>query len=244
MGPTDVAIGCANEYGNAAMELSRISDVSSESEAEIDRRDGPRLRAVCRIAKIVRVDDAGLWMVRNISDGGMMLTTGVAVTPGEDITIILGERTSIEGRVAWVEDGKCGVTFFEEIDGEQVLRELAEDQASRDYRPPRIEIEAEALARLDHRLQPIQLVNLSQYGAGIIHNGSVAAGMRLDLLLASGIRREAIVRWSHANRAGLWLTQPLDRAQLESVRHLQTPNPPAAKAKPKARRQKSCATRP
>ena len=224
------------------MELSRISEVPSDAEAELDRRDGQRLRAVCRIAKIVRVDDAGLWMVRNISDGGMMLTTNVAVERGEDITIILGEKSSIEGRVAWVEDGKCGVSFVEEIDGEQLLRELAEEKSSRDYRPLRIDIEADALARLDHRLQPIQLVNLSQHGAGIIHNGTVEAGMRLDLLLIGGIRREAIVRWSEANRAGLWLTQPLDRALLESIRVLQPLRPAAAK--PRAKRQKSCATRP
>ena len=226
------------------MDLPSATEVPLDVEAEADRRDGQRLRAVCRIAKIVRVDDAGLWMVRNISDGGMMLTTSVAVAAGEDITIILGEKTSIEGRVAWVEDGKCGVAFLEEIDGERVLRELAEDKASPDYRPLRIEIEADALARLDHRLQPIQLVNLSQHGAGIIHNGSVDAGMRLDLLLVGGIRREAIVRWSHANRAGLWLTQPLERALLESIRYLKPPRPPAAKAKPKAKRQKSCTTRP
>lgn len=228
------------------MDMPSSSEVLVEVEAEVDRREGQRLRAVCRIAKILRVDDAGLWMVRNISDGGMMLTTSVPVTPGEDITIVLAERTTIEGQVSWVEDGKCGVTFFEEIDGEQVLRELAEEMASGKHRALRVEIETDALARLDHRLKPIQLVNLSQHGAGIVHDGSVDAGMRLDLLLVGGIRREAIVRWSHANRAGLWLTSPLERAQLESIRHLQAPRPPATKAtpKPRAKRQKSCATRP
>lgn len=228
------------------MESSRIIEIPLDPMVESDRRDGQRLRAVCRIAKIVRIDDAGLWMIRNISDGGMMLTTSVPVSPGEEITIVLAEKTSIEGRVAWVEDGKCGVAFLQEIDGERLLRELAEDKASSDYRPLRIEIEADALARLDHRLQPIQLVNLSQHGAGIIHNGSVEAGMRIDLLLVGDIRREAIVRWSHANRAGLWLTQPLGRALLESIRFLQPQRPVATKSTPKARakRQKSCATRP
>ena len=32
-----------------------------------------------------------------------------------------------------------------------------------------------------------------------------------------GIKRRAIVRWSRAGRGGLWLTQPLDRADLESI---------------------------
>ncbi|HMN55017.1 MAG TPA: hypothetical protein PKC32_12615 [Sphingopyxis sp.] len=40
-------------------------------------------------------------------------------------------------------------------------------------------------------------------------------------MLASGIRRKAIVRWSRGTRGGLWLTQPLDRADLESIRRFQ-----------------------
>jgi PilZ domain len=214
--------------------------------AETDRRDGLRLRAVCRIAKIVRVDDAGLWMVRNISDGGMMLTTSVPVAMGENITVILAERLALNGHVIWVRDGQCGIAFDDEIDGEAILRQLAEDKAARGYRPFRIALKAGALASFNHRMQPIELVNLSQHGAGIVHDGSVTTGMRLDLLLSGGIRREAIVRWSRECQAGLWLTQPLERALLESIRALhavpqETAAPPKAN---KGKRQKSCASRP
>jgi PilZ domain len=214
--------------------------------AEIDRRDTPRLRAVCRIAKIVRVDDAGLWMVRNISDGGMMLTTSVPVTMGENITVILAEKLTLHGHVIWVGDGQCGIAFADEIDGEAILRQLAEDKAARRYRPFRIALKAGALASFNHKMQPIALVNLSQHGAGIVHDGSVTTGMRLDLLLSGGIRREAIVRWSREDRAGLWLTQPLERALLESIRSLHA-EPEEHVAPPKAtkaKRQKSCANRP
>ena len=199
-----------------------------------DRRDAMRLRSVCRIAKIVRVDDSGLWMVRNISDGGMMLTTSVAVAEGEEITVILAEQLALDAHVVWVRDGKCGVEFHEPIDGETTLRQLAEDKAARRYRPLRIALNAMAQAKFNHRLQTIQLVDLSQYGAGIAHNGSVTTGMRLDLLLASGIRREAIVRWSRDGRAGLWLTQPLERTMLESVLALQASAAPDALGKPRS----------
>ena len=196
-------------------------EAAPESEEECDRRDGQRLRTVCRIAKILRVDDAGLWMVRNISDGGMMLTTNVPVAVGEDITVLLAEELALDARVMWVRDGKCGVAFHEEIDGEIILRQLAEDKEARGYRPLRIAIKGEALAKFDHRIRPIMLTNLSQHGAGIIHDGTVTMGMRLELLLAGGVRREAIVRWSRDNSAGLWLTQALERNLLESIRALQ-----------------------
>jgi PilZ domain len=207
------------------MDQYQPMDVPQEAEPEGDRRDAQRLRTVCRIAKILRVDDAGLWMVRNISDGGMMLTTNVPVTVGEDITVMLAEAVSLDGQVVWVGDGKCGVALSEEIDGEVILRRLAEDKEARRYRPLRVELKAQAIASVNHRMRPIEVVNLSQHGAGIVHDGSVEAGMRLNLMLAGGIRREAIVRWSRDGRAGLWLTQPLERQLLESVRHLEPPAP-------------------
>ena len=230
------------------MEEPRLWPAPPLAEAEDDRRDGQRLRTVCRIAKILRVDDSGLWMVRNISDGGMMLTTNVAVQEGEEITIILADRLTIDGRVVWARDGKCGVEFHQEIDGEDLLRRLAEDKTARRYRPFRIAMRGDALARYDHRIRPIELANLSQHGAGILHDGTVTAGMRLDLMLAGGIRREAIVRWATEKEAGLWLTQPLERAALESVRALNAlpseARTAAPKPKPKRTRQKSCAKRP
>ena len=203
------------------MEEPHLCAAPSIAEAEDDRRDGARLRTVCRIAKILRIDDAGLWMVRNISDGGMMLTTNVPVAVGEDITVMLSEEISLDGQVAWVDDGRCGIAFSEEIDGEQILRQLAEGKDDGWHRPLRVELNAHALASVNHRMRPIEVVNLSQHGAGIIHDGSVEAGMRLNLMLPGGIRREAVVRWSRDGRAGLWLTQPLERHLLESVRHLQ-----------------------
>ena len=203
------------------MEHPLPTEASLDTEVETDRRDGQRLRTVCRIAKILRIDDTGLWMVRNISDGGLMLTTTVPVTVGEDITVMLAEELALDAQVVWVRDGKCGVAFHEEIDGEIILRQLAEDKAARGYRPMRIALKANALARFNHQMRPIELTNLSQHGAGIIHDGSVTAGMRLELLLAGGVRREAIVRWSRDKSAGLWLTQPLERALLESIRDIQ-----------------------
>ncbi len=239
------------------MEEPRLYSAPPIAEAEDDRRDGARLRTVCRIAKIVRIDDAGLWMVRNISDGGMMLTTNVPVAVGEDITIMLSEEISLDGKVAWVRDGRCGVAFSDEIDGELVLRQLAEDKDNGWHRPLRVEVNAHALASVNHRMRPIEVVNLSQHGAGIIHDGSVETGMRLNLMLPGGIRREAVVRWSRDGRAGLWLTQPLERHLLESVRHLQPPTQPKGlpqtqeppvvsgkkKAAPAAKKKRSAAPR-
>ena len=69
---------------------------------------------------------------------------------------------------------------------------------------------------------PIELVDLSQNGAGFVHDGHFEVGKEFDLILAGDVKRRAIVRWSRAGRGGLWLTQPLDRADLESIRRFES----------------------
>ena len=46
----------------------------SEDVTESDRRGSERYRTVCRIARVRRADDIGLWRVRNLSNDGLMLT--------------------------------------------------------------------------------------------------------------------------------------------------------------------------
>lgn len=189
---------------------------------ESDRRGGDRFRTVWRIAKVTRDGDAGLWRVRNMSDGGMMLAVDVPVTIGERLEIALSETIVIHGRVAWCEAGRCGVAFDSEIDGAEVLRRLAAEQQSGDYRAPRLPVHTRAqLVADDGSTSDIELADLSQSGAGFLHDGHFEVGKPLELVLPGGIRRKAIVRWSRKGRGGLWLTEPLGRADLESIRHFQ-----------------------
>jgi hypothetical protein len=190
--------------------------------AASDQRSGQRIRTVCRFAKVLRVDDAGLWLVRNISDGGMMLSTQVDVQPGETITIALSDSVQIDARVAWVRDGKCGVAFLESIDGPTLLRRLAAEQRAQGYRPPRIPVLTTGRVKMRDGWQPIELTNVSQQGAGFIHDGTVKVGAQLDLVLGR-IVRKAIVRWTRGREGGLWLTQPLERSDMESIRSLAGP---------------------
>lgn len=196
-------------------------DDGRETGAEADRRGGDRYRTVWRIAKVTRDGDAGLWRVRNMSDGGMMLAVDVPVSVGERLEIALSETIVISGRVAWCEAGKCGVAFDAAVDGAEVLRQLAAEQQSGDYRAPRLPVHTRAQLITDGEASDIELADLSQSGAGFRHDGHFEVGKALELVLPGGIRRQAIVRWSRAGRGGLWLTEPLGRADLESIRHFQ-----------------------
>jgi hypothetical protein len=190
-----------------------------EADTEADRRGGDRFRTVWRIAKVTRDGDAGLWRVRNMSDGGMMLAVDVPVAIGERLEIALSETIVIQGRVAWCREGRCGVAFDAAVDGTEVLKQLAAEQQSGDYRAPRLPLHTRAQLITNGTASDIELADLSQSGAGFLHDGHFEVGKALELVLPGGIRRQAIVRWSRAGRGGLWLTEPLGRADLESIRH-------------------------
>lgn len=195
-----------------------IKDVSGTGGA--DRRSGERYRSVWRIAKIVRSGDMGLWRVRNISSSGMMLAADVDVEIGEPLQISLSETVAMAGEVVWAKDGRCGVAFDQSIDVGEVLKTLANEQREQGYRQPRLPFFRDATIIVDGVSHDIQLTNLSQSGVGFVFSGALEIGRPLGLMMPDKIRRTAIVRWKQADQGGLWLTEPLARTDLESIRKL------------------------
>lgn len=183
-----------------------------------DRRAGERYCSVWRIAKVTRDDDIGLWRVRNMSDRGMMMAADVPLMIGERLHIALSETVAMRGEIVWVRGGQCGIAFDQAIEVENVLKTLAVEQRESGYRQPRLPFDREAVVVLNGETRPIRLVNLSQSGAGFVYDRPLEVGKPLGLLIAGDVRRTAIVRWMRGQHGGLWLTEPLGQADLESIR--------------------------
>ncbi|HWV60539.1 MAG TPA: PilZ domain-containing protein [Sphingopyxis sp.] len=198
----------------------RIDNI--EGGAKSDRRGAERYRTVYRIARVQRADDVGLWRVRNISNEGLMLAADIPATVGETLGISLSETSTLRGKIIWAERGHCGVAFDGPIDAAAVLRGLADEQRAEGYRALRLPVEVEAIIALSDDARPIDLVDISQHGAGFRYDRVLDPGTEVDLILPGGdLRRRALVRWSRGQRGGLWFTQQLDRAMLESIALLQ-----------------------
>ncbi len=203
------AIGAQRSHG--------IEDI-----ARSDRRTAARHRTVCRIARVQRANDAGLWRVRNISNEGLMLAADTPVTVGETLDISLSETVVLRGGVVWAEGGRCGVAFDRPIDAAAILRGLAAEQRAEGYRALRLPVEVEAIIAFRDDARPIDLVDISQQGAGFRYDRPLEPGAEVDLILPGGeLRRRALVRWSQGRRGGLWFTRQLDRSALESIAFLQ-----------------------
>ena len=205
----------SSSYSRAAG-TQRIND--SEDGANSDRRGAERYRTVCRIARVQRADDVGLWRVRNVSNEGLMLAADTPAKVGETLDISFSETTTLRGTIMWAESGFCGVAFDRPIDAAALLRGLADEQRAEGYRALRLPVEVEAIIALRDDSRPIDLVDISQHGAGFRYDRMIDPGTEVDLILPGGeLRRRALVRWSRGERGGLWFTRQLDRAALESI---------------------------
>jgi hypothetical protein len=215
---TRCIVGYRGIWGALMSDQLSAEDRGDISVGGEERRTGERYRSVWRIAKITRADDIGLWRVRNISSRGMMLATDVSVAVGEALTIELSETVLMEGQIVWAKEGRCGVSFAEPVDVSSILKTLADEQKEQGYRQLRLPYQHEAEIYVDGQTYQIQLTNLSQSGVGFIFDGSLEIGKPLGLKMPDQVRRTAVVRWIRGDQGGLWLTEPLGRADLESIK--------------------------
>jgi len=195
--------------------LSHDKDIPPPSPAE--RRGSYRFHTVFRIAKVARANDVGLWRVGNISNYGILLLTSLAVSPGERLTIALSEAYIVKATVVWVREGRCGAAFDRPLECETVLQRLAAEQRSPTYRPPRLEVEPRAIAFCEDGMHSVRVVNISQHGVGVAHDGCFKPGVPTKLLFPGGNEHRGVVRWSDEGRAGIFLIEPLPGDQLESA---------------------------
>jgi hypothetical protein len=199
---------------------SWVREASRKLPAAFERREDSRVHTVMRVALVRRDHDVGLWRVRNISNGGMMLTTQMQVAPGERLTIALSEKVAIEGRAMWWDGERCGVAFDRPIDCAALLEALVAEQKAPRYRPPRLPVATRAIAYCDKGLHTVRIFSLSARGAGFAHDGCFRAGMAVKLHFATGEEHRGVIRWSEGGRAGLYLVEPIACARLESAARL------------------------
>jgi len=188
--------------------------------AKLERRDSRRFHTVLRVARVRREHDIGLWRVRNISDQGAMLATAIQVVPGERLTLGLSDNVALDARAVWWDGARCGVAFDQPVDCAALLGSLVAEQKRPDYRPPRLDVATRAIAYCDKGLHSVRVYNLSQHGAAFSHDGCFRTGMAAKLHFETGDEYRGVVRWAEEGRAGLFLTDPIPCARLESASRL------------------------
>lgn len=183
----------------------------------VERRAWPRTRTIFRIARAVSGNESGLCRIQNISDGGLLLMTSMRLTVGAPITLALSETVSLSGRVIRTEDTRASVRFSIPIDSAALLQDLAAEQLSGTARQQRLAVDLRAVATTERGMQAVRVLNVSQRGMRIEHDGSLAPEMTVKVALENGIERRGVVRWSKDKAAGLRLLEPISLDLLTST---------------------------
>lgn len=171
----------------------------------LERRAGVRTRTVYRSAKIVSGRDAGLCWILNLSDGGAMVETGLAVVAGEEIWIELADGIVIAGSVAWRDRERVGMSFSQPIDSFQLLRQLAQERWNGRSRQVRLQVNK--LVEVASELGPsiLRLQDVSQRGLQLRHIGNLGVGMPVTIHLSQELVVRGVVRWKRDSVAGVEL---------------------------------------
>jgi hypothetical protein len=185
-----------------------------------DRRGASRLRAVFFVARVVRDGDAGLFRLQNISDTGLLLVAHVGFDVGERVSISILDDLTVKGTVMWYDGQKCGVRFDWPIDSGEVLRMAAERRADPRLRPMRLPAQRLATSYAENGIRPVRITDVSQGGVGFKHDGTFRPGMFVKFILEGGTERSGVIRWSEQQRGGVYLIEPLNCRELQSVRDL------------------------
>jgi len=192
-----------------------------------ERRAYPRIRAIGRVAFIRSRGDNGLCRILNISDGGAMIDTALALATGERIELTISHSHRFVARVAWRNGRRSGLAFQEATDCLALLRRLVDDQrAGRSYEP-RLAIRGRVLATTAAGTSFAELEGISQTEMVLRHSAAVRPGDSVQISLADGLRSNGVVVSSESGCSLVRLasTLPLDR--LGSARALLRPSDPA-----------------
>ena len=182
-----------------------------------ERRASSRVRTVYLIVKATRASDAGLFRARNISDDGIMVVAHVPFETGERVSIDLSDTLAAEGTVEWCEDGCCGIRFDHPIDSAAFLRSLGEEKRERRRAACRLAVKRLATSYSECGIRAVTITDVSPHGVGLVHNGSLKAGVVVQLVLESGLTRSGAVCWSRDGHAGVRLAEPFTHEELESA---------------------------
>ena len=186
----------------------------------LDRRSTERVHTLFRIAHLSCDIDEGLCRIRNISDDGMMVTATRDLDLGTTVRVRLSDWACLTGEVVWLDRGNIGIRFPEAIDCAKLLQSLAAQQQSGRQGAPRLSVSLVGLAASEMGLQVIRVLDISQHGMKLAHDGSLRPDLPLKLTLENGMERRGIVRWSENAMAGVRLLTPIPYEKLQSASRL------------------------
>lgn len=152
-----------------------------------------------------------LCLIKNISEGGMMIRPYCALVEGEALTIELKTGCSVPCTVAWIRDSAVGVEFASPVD---VLEILTNSSDGPRPRMPRIEVNCVATVRDGGMVHRMRVHDISQGGVKLKTAVVLTKGSDLVVTLPGLDPQPAAIRWIEGELLGVTFNRLLPLAEL------------------------------
>lgn len=180
----------------------------AEAEAR-DRRTDRRHLTVLRVAKIANDKVERMGIVRNISEGGMMIDVRFPFEVGQDVFISLIDEQPIEAQVVWRRGFTIGTQFAEKAVVGDVLSRPSRLDDGRLARLPRLVVNKQATVKAYGRPIGVTICDVSQRGAKLKSSQNLLPNENIEILVSEGRPVHATVRWQAGDMAGVEFHQAL-----------------------------------
>jgi hypothetical protein len=175
-----------------------------------ERRRAQRHLTVLRVALIRTPGFEGLGIVRNISQGGMMLETFHELVAGQTIELSLIDEQTVGGQVVWVNGTTAGVKFRRPTPIGQILAKPENLPDGRRPRLPRLRTDRAATVETINGSVSARIEDVSSRGAKlVIESGSLPAGTEIVVRLPDAGAVKAATRWAKGTTVGIEFFHPL-----------------------------------
>jgi len=185
--------------------------LSSKPPAPPERRDGDRHLTLFRVGAMTVDGRRELCLIKNISEGGMMIRPYCELAEGTALTIELKTGFSVPCTVAWVREAAVGVEFETPVD---VLEILTNAQDGPRPRMPRIEVDCFATVRDGAQVYRMRVHDVSQGGVKLETAVVLTKGSDLVVSLPGLDAQPAAVRWTDGGQLGVTFNRLLPLTDL------------------------------
>ena len=116
----------------------------------------------------------------------------------------------VNGIVRWIEDGRAGIEFEDDID---IHALLAPNTARMTPRAPRLSIDGTATIKLRHDHIQVQVIDISQGGMKVKADPELEIGEDIVVEIEGLPVRAGVIRWIRDGQAGISFNRvmPLER---------------------------------
>lgn len=157
-----------------------------------------------RVAKLASGDVEGLGIVRNVSEGGMMIEARAPLDIGAPVTVSLFDGQKLDARIVWRKATALGLQFERPVTVDMLLTIPDRLENGKPPRLPRVRANRSAIMDLGHNQVTVtQIADISQRGARILTGLDLKPLQDIWLWPTGAKPMRGTVRWCRDGAAGI-----------------------------------------